>query len=125
MSYLSHFLGVLACSLSSERRLLRTFPVTERLCTWSDDNLDERGKPTPEYIELYKIWGEGAIGTIVLGNLPVDRIQPEAKKNAVIDKRNVRPSPSSSFFSTKADHPTHSAAALGRCRGLQACHRRC
>jgi 2,4-dienoyl-CoA reductase-like NADH-dependent reductase (Old Yellow Enzyme family) len=72
--------------------------VTERLCTWSDDNLDERGRPTPEYIELYKVWGEGAIGTIVLGNLPVDRTQPEAKKNAVIDKRNVRPSPSFPVF---------------------------
>lgn len=72
--------------------------MTERLCTWSDDNLDERGRPTPEYIELYKVWGEGAIGTIVLGNLPIDRTQPEAKKNAVIDKRNVRPSPSFPVF---------------------------
>ncbi|GAA6035118.1 hypothetical protein JCM8097_006369, partial [Rhodosporidiobolus ruineniae] len=40
--------------------------MTERLCTYSQDNLDERGKPTPEYIKLYEEWGKGAIGTIVL-----------------------------------------------------------
>lgn len=31
---------------------------TERLCTFDQDNLDERGKPTPEYIKLYEEWGK-------------------------------------------------------------------
>lgn len=60
--------------------------MTERLCTYSQTDLDERGKPTPEYIELYKQWGAGEIGTIVLGNIPIQREGLEAKKNAVIDK---------------------------------------
>jgi 2,4-dienoyl-CoA reductase-like NADH-dependent reductase (Old Yellow Enzyme family) len=59
--------------------------MTERLCTWSDDNLDERGKPTPEYERLYEEWGKGEIGVIVLGNIPCDRRYPEAKGNATMD----------------------------------------
>lgn len=59
--------------------------MTERLCTWSDDDFKKRGWPTPEYINLYKVWGEGEIGTIILGNIPCDARYPEAKKNACID----------------------------------------
>jgi 2,4-dienoyl-CoA reductase-like NADH-dependent reductase (Old Yellow Enzyme family) len=40
---------------------------------------------TPEYVQLYEEWGQGAIGVIVLGNIPCDRRFPEAKRNAVID----------------------------------------
>jgi 2,4-dienoyl-CoA reductase-like NADH-dependent reductase (Old Yellow Enzyme family) len=40
--------------------------MTERLCTYDDNDLDARGKPTPEYIKLYEEWGKGEIGTIVL-----------------------------------------------------------
>jgi 2,4-dienoyl-CoA reductase-like NADH-dependent reductase (Old Yellow Enzyme family) len=53
--------------------------MTERLCTWSDENPDECGKPTPEYVRLYEEWGKGEIGVIVLGNIPCDRRYPEAK----------------------------------------------
>lgn len=41
--------------------------MTERLCTYSADKLEERGKTTEEYERLYKVWGEGEIGVIVLG----------------------------------------------------------
>ncbi|KAI5476872.1 NADH oxidase [Pseudohyphozyma bogoriensis] len=61
--------------------------MSERLCSWDDENLDECGKPTPGYIELYRKWGEGGAGVIVTGNTPVDRDQPEAPKNAIIDAR--------------------------------------
>ena len=40
--------------------------MTERLCTYDDNDLDARGKPTPEYIKLYEEWGKGEIGVIVL-----------------------------------------------------------
>lgn len=40
--------------------------MTERLCTYDQDNHDLRGKPTPEYVELYRQWAEGAIGITVL-----------------------------------------------------------
>lgn len=68
-------------------------PSFLQLCTYDDENHDERGKPTPEYLKLYEEWGKGAIGVIVLGNIPVDRTQLEAKKNVIIDPRSVsRPS---------------------------------
>jgi 2,4-dienoyl-CoA reductase-like NADH-dependent reductase (Old Yellow Enzyme family) len=45
--------------------------MTERLCTYDKENLSARGKPTEEYLRLYKTWGEGKIGVIVTGNVPV------------------------------------------------------
>jgi 2,4-dienoyl-CoA reductase-like NADH-dependent reductase (Old Yellow Enzyme family) len=59
--------------------------MTERLCTWDDENPDNCGKPTPEYLKLYEEWGRGEIGIVVLGNIPCDRRYPEAKRNPVID----------------------------------------
>jgi hypothetical protein len=43
--------------------------MTERLCTYDDNDLDARGKATPEYIKLYEEWGKGQIGVIVLVSL--------------------------------------------------------
>ncbi|GAA5862782.1 hypothetical protein JCM8547_006544 [Rhodosporidiobolus lusitaniae] len=62
--------------------------MTERLATYSQDNLEERGKVTPEYVELYRQWGLGRIGVIVLGNLPIERKGLEAKGNVIIDAKN-------------------------------------
>ena len=62
--------------------------MTERLCTY--EPAEERGKPTPEYIESYVQWvrasvsdrcrecsrsvqGQGKLGVLVLGNIPVDK----------------------------------------------------
>jgi 2,4-dienoyl-CoA reductase-like NADH-dependent reductase (Old Yellow Enzyme family) len=63
--------------------------MTERLCTYEKDDLAARGKSTAEYERLYKIWGEGEIGVIVLGNIPIEREGLEAAKNMIIDKSNV------------------------------------
>lgn len=60
--------------------------MTERLCTYDETDLGARGKPTPEYIELYRVWGQGKIGIIVLGNIPIHRENLEAKGNFIIDK---------------------------------------
>jgi len=75
---------VFSNGLSAPNATLKS-AMTERLCTWSDDDFKKRGWPTPEYINLYKVWGEGKIGTIILGNIPCDARYPEAKKNACID----------------------------------------
>jgi hypothetical protein len=40
---------------------------------WEDKNPDMCGKPTEKYRHLYDIWGQGGIGTIILGNIPCDR----------------------------------------------------
>lgn len=88
--------------LTAPNRFLKS-AMTERLCTYSDDNESERGKPTPEYIRLYEEWGKGEIGTIVLGNIPVKRDGLEAKKNAVID-------PDSDWDAVEAFKPVIAAA---------------
>jgi hypothetical protein len=38
--------------------------MTERLCTWDDENPDQCGQPTEEYLRLYKEWGKGQIGYV-------------------------------------------------------------
>lgn len=80
--------------------------MTERLCVWSDDEAEagNRGQPTPACelfrhprfegaladsrtdLKLYEEWGRGAIGTIIVGNVPCDARFPEAKGNAIIDR---------------------------------------
>jgi len=61
-------------------------PMTERLCYWPEDHVEHpegRGVPTKEYTELYRRWGEGQIGVIVLGNLMVKYDAVEAFGNAI------------------------------------------
>jgi 2,4-dienoyl-CoA reductase-like NADH-dependent reductase (Old Yellow Enzyme family) len=77
--------------------------MSERLCTWDNADPDERGKPTPEYLRLYEEWGQGEIGVIVLGNIPVDRRYPEAMKNPIMD-------PLSSWDAVTAFKPVIAAA---------------
>ncbi len=77
--------------LTAPNRFLKS-AMTERLCTFNDDDpsdLESRGQVTKEYEELYRVWGQGQIGVIVLGNLPIQREALEAKKNMIIDKDNV------------------------------------
>ncbi|KNE96593.1 hypothetical protein PSTG_10151 [Puccinia striiformis f. sp. tritici PST-78] len=71
--------------LRAPNRTLKS-AMTERLCTYDQEDLNARGKPTAEYVELYKVWGQGKIGIIILGNIPVHREYLEAKGNAIIDK---------------------------------------
>lgn len=70
---------------AAPNRILKS-AMTERLCTYHETDLGARGKPTPEYIRLYKVWGEGQIGTIILGNIPIHRENLEAKGNPIIDR---------------------------------------
>lgn len=61
-------------------------PMTERLCYWPEDHMEHRegrGVPTKEYIELYRRWGEGQLGVIVLGNLMVRYDAVEAFGNPI------------------------------------------
>jgi 2,4-dienoyl-CoA reductase-like NADH-dependent reductase (Old Yellow Enzyme family) len=44
---------------------------------------EDRGVPTKEYIELYRRWGEGQLGVIVLGNLMVRYDAVEAFGNPI------------------------------------------
>ncbi|CDZ96185.1 nadh oxidase [Phaffia rhodozyma] len=71
----------------AKNRFLKS-AMTERLCTFSQEDHGARGKSTPEYVRLYEEWGKGEIGVIVLGNIPIDRTALEAAGNIVIDKRS-------------------------------------
>jgi 2,4-dienoyl-CoA reductase-like NADH-dependent reductase (Old Yellow Enzyme family) len=62
-------------------------PMTERLCDWPEDHqqhIESRGAPTPEYINLYRRWGEGEIGMIVSGNTMVRYDAVEAFGNPIL-----------------------------------------
>ncbi|GAA5872557.1 hypothetical protein JCM16303_004563 [Sporobolomyces ruberrimus] len=62
--------------------------MTERLCSFSEDKPETRGKVSQEYIKLYEEWGKGLIGVIVLGNIPIDYEGLEARGNIIIDERS-------------------------------------
>jgi 2,4-dienoyl-CoA reductase-like NADH-dependent reductase (Old Yellow Enzyme family) len=58
--------------------------MTERLSTWDPKDLPKRGIPTKELINVYRRWGEGALGLILTGNVMIDYEQLEAAGNPII-----------------------------------------
>lgn len=52
--------------------------MTERLSSWDPKNLEARGVPSDQLINVYKRWGEGGCGHILTGNLMVGYDQLEA-----------------------------------------------
>ncbi|KAH9819697.1 hypothetical protein DFH28DRAFT_1105412 [Melampsora americana] len=98
--------------LSAPNRVLKS-AMTEKLCTYSETDLNERGKPTPEYLRLYKLWGEGQIGIIVLGNIPIHRENLEAKGNAIID-RDSSWDPVEAFRPVIAAAKAHGSLVIGQ-----------
>lgn len=57
--------------------------MSEAICSYADD-LSQRGIPGPDYIELYRIRGQGGWGQILTGNLQVDPAHLETQGNSVI-----------------------------------------
>lgn len=58
--------------------------MTERLSTWDAKNLEKRGIPTPQLINVYRRWGEGEFGLILTGNVMIEYDQLEAAGNPII-----------------------------------------
>ncbi|KAA1124333.1 hypothetical protein PGTUg99_027198 [Puccinia graminis f. sp. tritici] len=87
--------------------------LTERLCSYDQLDLDARGKPTQEYVELYKVWSQGKIGIIVLGNIPIHREYLEAMGNAIIDKDSPW-DPVEAFKPAIATAKTHGSLVIGQ-----------
>lgn len=58
--------------------------MSERMASWSEDDLSARGTPSDELIEAYRVWGEGEIGLILTGNVMIDPEQLETEGNLVI-----------------------------------------
>lgn len=60
--------------------------MTERLSSYSQSDLPSRGVPSPEYINAYRLWGEGQIGLILTGNIQIEYDHLEAAGNAIITR---------------------------------------
>jgi 2,4-dienoyl-CoA reductase-like NADH-dependent reductase (Old Yellow Enzyme family) len=58
--------------------------MTERQSSWDPKNVNARGIPPKEMINLYKRWGEGGFGVILTGNTMVELDQLEAPGNLII-----------------------------------------
>lgn len=69
----------------AKNRLLKA-AMTERLSTWHPNNLEERGIPTPELINVYRRWAEGGFGVLLTGHIMIDYDQLEAAGNSVISR---------------------------------------
>ncbi|KAL8805537.1 MAG: hypothetical protein Q9182_001906 [Xanthomendoza sp. 2 TL-2023] len=58
--------------------------MTERISSWDPQNLQARGIPSKNLINVYKRWGEGQLGTILTGNIMIEYDQLEAAGNPII-----------------------------------------
>ena len=60
--------------------------MTERISSWDPKNFEARGIPSKNLINVYKRWGEGALGTILTGNLMIEYDHLEAAGNPIIPR---------------------------------------
>lgn len=68
---------------TAKNRFLKA-AMTERLSTWDAKELEKRGIPTKELINVYRRWGEGGFGVILSGNTMIEYDQLEAAGNPII-----------------------------------------
>ncbi|KAI0451306.1 NADH:flavin oxidoreductase/NADH oxidase [Xylaria acuta] len=60
--------------------------MTEKLSSWDPKDLQKRGVPSKEIINVYRRWGEGGLGLILTGNVMLYYDQLESPGNAIIPK---------------------------------------
>jgi 2,4-dienoyl-CoA reductase-like NADH-dependent reductase (Old Yellow Enzyme family) len=60
--------------------------MTERLSSWDAKNLEARGVPSKNLINVYRRWGEGEFGVILTGNIMVEYDHLEAAGNPIIPR---------------------------------------
>ena len=70
-------------SKTAPNRFLKA-AMTERLSSWSPTDFDARGIPSKNLINVYKRWGEGESGVILIGNTMIYSDQLEAAGNPII-----------------------------------------
>ncbi|KAI0203654.1 NADH:flavin oxidoreductase/NADH oxidase [Astrocystis sublimbata] len=58
--------------------------MSERLASWDGKDLTKRGIPSKELINVYRRWGEGALGLILTGNVMLYPDELEAPGNPII-----------------------------------------
>jgi 2,4-dienoyl-CoA reductase-like NADH-dependent reductase (Old Yellow Enzyme family) len=60
--------------------------MTERLSSWDAKNLEARGVPSKNLINVYRRWGEGEFGVILTGNIMIEYDHLEAAGNPIIPR---------------------------------------
>ncbi|KAJ8131719.1 hypothetical protein O1611_g1903 [Lasiodiplodia mahajangana] len=60
--------------------------MTEKLASWDPEDIEKRGVPSKELINVYRRWGEGGSGLILTGNIMLYGDQLEAAGNGIIPK---------------------------------------
>lgn len=60
--------------------------MTERISSWDPQNLQARGIPSKNLRNVYRRWGEGAIGNILTGNIMFEYDHLEAAGNPIIPR---------------------------------------
>jgi len=60
--------------------------MTERLSSWDATNLEARGVPSKNLINVYRRWGEGEFGIILTGNIMIEYDHLEAAGNPIIPR---------------------------------------
>jgi 2,4-dienoyl-CoA reductase-like NADH-dependent reductase (Old Yellow Enzyme family) len=58
------------------------------MASWDAEDLEARGIPSRELINLYKRWGEGNIGLMITGNIMIDYDHIEAAGNCIIPRES-------------------------------------
>lgn len=77
--------------------------MSEDLASWSAADLEQRGIPTKESIELYRRWGEGGWGTILTGTVDIEFDVILAVGNAMITPECPPSGPRFEAFRAVAD----------------------
>lgn len=60
--------------------------MTERLSSWDAENLEARGVPSENLVNVYRRWGEGEYGIILTGNIMIEYDHLEAAGNPIIPR---------------------------------------
>ncbi|KAH9907084.1 NADH oxidase [Xylariomycetidae sp. FL2044] len=58
--------------------------LSEKLSSFDKDDVQSRGIPSPELVNVYRRWGEGGWGQILTGNIMIDPVNMEGPRCAVI-----------------------------------------
>ncbi|KAM0254420.1 hypothetical protein ACHAQJ_006824 [Trichoderma viride] len=68
---------------TAKNRFLKS-AMSERLASWDEEDLTKRGIPSDELVNVYRRWGEGGYGAILLGNTMIEYDQLENTGNLII-----------------------------------------
>jgi 2,4-dienoyl-CoA reductase-like NADH-dependent reductase (Old Yellow Enzyme family) len=95
-------------NFSAPNRFLKA-AMTERISSWDPKNFEARGIPSKELTNVYRRWGEGALGLMLTGNIMIEPDQLEAAGNPII--------PRTSSFSGKRFEAFRDLALAAKAKG--------